>query len=164
LQNLQHATQLAFFGGLERTRDSGRSRSSPRDVLALYPLAGIGITAAIRATRSGGDTSDVRVAHCTRGAMVETQSNELGRPAGPGSSTHLNGLQVSARGRLALCGLLRRAADGVREVHQEEKREERQSKRGERSRPHVILPSGIPFYSSYSTPMSRSASQTTTPV
>lgn len=56
--------------------------------LALYALAGIGITAAILATHSGGDTSDVQVAHCNprRDGPGRNQTNWAGRP---GSSTHL---------------------------------------------------------------------------
>jgi hypothetical protein len=121
-------------------------------VLALCALAGIGITAASRATRSGGDTSDVRVARRTRGAMSRDAVERTGPAGRAGLKYALEWTACVGKGQArALCGLLRRAADGVRAIHQVEKREKRQSKRGKRSRPHVILPSRIPFYVTYST-------------
>jgi hypothetical protein len=133
-------------------------------VLALYALAGIGITAASRATRSGGDTSDVRMARRTRGAMGRDAVERTGPAGRAGLKYALEWTASVGKGQArALCGLLRRAADSVREVHQVEKREKRQSKRGKRSRPHQSSLQETHSIPLIARPMSRTASQTTTP-
>jgi hypothetical protein len=110
-------------------------------VLTLYALAGIGgVTAARRATHTGGDTGDVRVARLPRSARVWNAGERL--PAGRAGLKHALeiGAGVGKWQARALCGLLRRAADGIGEIHRGEKCAKRERESGKCSRSHVIPP------------------------